>query len=98
MTPTDLLRALGYLGPLLVGALVLVAGLAKALFPTPFARHLMKPGLLPWRLITPATGLFIGLECALGAALLVRLAPGWLFPATAALLLALAGLTWWATR
>jgi hypothetical protein len=97
MTPTDLLRALGYLGPFLVGALVLAAGLAKALFPTPFARHLGKLGLLPPRLIDPATGLFIGLECALGAALLVRLAPGWLFPATAALLLALADLTWWAT-
>jgi thiol-disulfide isomerase/thioredoxin len=97
MTPTDLLRALGYLGPLLVGALVLAAGLAKALFPPPFAMHLMKLGLLPRPLLTPATGLFIGLECALGSALLVRLAPVWLFPATAALLLALAGLAWWAT-
>jgi thiol-disulfide isomerase/thioredoxin len=97
MSQTDIFQALGYLGPLLVGALVLAAGLGKAVFPPPFAVHLMKLGLLPWRLVTPATGLFIGLECALGAALLVRLAPGWLFPATAVLLLALAGLTWWAT-
>ncbi len=81
---------------MVVGGLFLLTGVAKALMPGRFAQHVAQLELLPRRLLTPAVGLFIAGEWAVGAALLVGAQPAWVVPATAALLALLSGLTAWA--
>lgn len=84
-------------GPALVGAVLAFAGLAKALEPEHFVRHLKNLGLLPGRLLMPAALAVISLQCGLGTALLLRLRPDWLLPAAMVLLLGLAALGYWST-
>lgn len=84
-------------GPALVGAVLAFAGLAKALEPEHFVRHLKNLGLLPVRLLVPVALAVISLQCGLGAALLLRLRPDWFLPAAMVLLLGLAGLGYWST-
>jgi hypothetical protein len=85
------------LGPALVGAVLLVAAVAKAVRPLQFSAHLGRLGLIPARLLLPATGLALVLEGVLGAALVVGAYPAVVVPAAAVLLAALTALTYWST-
>jgi hypothetical protein len=80
----------------LVGVAFLAAGGLKAVDSASFVRQVGRYHLLPRRLEERAALLFIGFECALGAALLVGVSP-WLIPLTALLLAGFAALTAWGT-
>lgn len=84
-------------GPVLVGLVFATVGLLKAATPSSFLNHVAKLRLAPPRLLRFVVPVFIVGEVALGAALVVGLAPAVLWPATLTLLLALAGLTIWST-
>lgn len=86
-----------YLGPLLVGAVLAFAGLAKALEPEHFVRHLKNLRLLSEALLQPAALMMIVLQAGLGLALLLRLWPAVVLPAAMVLLLALGALGYWST-
>jgi hypothetical protein len=78
-----------------VGVVFLLSGGIKALRAGPFIRHVFRYGLLPPRMVLPAAIVGIGLECALGVALMVHLFPSVLVPGTMLLLLGFGALTWW---
>jgi hypothetical protein len=78
----------------IVGLVFLAAGALKAVDSASFVRQVGRFRLLPRRLEERAALLFIGFECALGAALLLAVSP-WLIPPTALLLAGLAALTAW---
>jgi hypothetical protein len=92
-----LASVVGLFGPALVGAVLAFAGLAKALEPEHFVRHLKNLGLLPERLLASAALCVISLQCGLGAALLLRLRPDWILPAGLVFLLGLSALGYWST-
>jgi hypothetical protein len=81
----------------LVGAVFVATGVLKALDSRRFAQQLMRYRLLRPRLLFPAVLAFIGVECALGVALILGVSI-WLLPAAALLLAGFAGLTAWGTR
>ncbi|MBD2371117.1 hypothetical protein H6G63_30680 [Leptolyngbya sp. FACHB-402] len=56
--------------------------------------QLFRYGLFP-RIVLPSAIAFIGLECALGTALILHDFPQWLVPGTIVLILALSALTTW---
>lgn len=91
------LSVLARLGALFVGAVLTFAGLAKALEPEHFVRHLKNLRLLPEALLQPAALVMIVLQAGLGLALLLRLWPAVVLPAAMVLLLALAVLGYWST-
>jgi hypothetical protein len=97
MTATPILSAVAFLGPVLVGIVLVFAGLAKALDPSHFVHHLKDLRILPARLLFPAALFVISLQCGLGAALVLHVWPAGLLPAAAVLLLALAVLGYWST-
>jgi hypothetical protein len=84
-----------YLLAATVGFVFLGAGAIKALDARRFARDIDEYRLLPRRRIRLAALALIALECALGAALVVRLADV-LVPVAAAIVIVLFGLTLWA--
>jgi len=84
-------------GPVLVGLVFAAVGLLKAATPSAFLNHVAKLRIVPPRLLRFAVPVFIVGEVALGVALVVGLAPAVLWPATVALLIALAALTLWST-
>jgi len=88
---------LSYFSTLIVGAIFLVTGIVKALNSKSFILHTFKYGLLPFKVVPATATGFIGLECALGVALLLHEFPEWLVPGAAVLLLCLSALTIWAT-
>lgn len=92
-----MLSAFSRLGPLLVGAVLTFAGIAKALEPEHFVGHLGNLRLLPKRLLRPAAVAVVVLQAGLGAALLLRLWPAALLPSAGGMLLALAVLGYWST-
>jgi hypothetical protein len=92
-----LASVVGLFGPALVGAVLAFAGLAKALEPDHFVRHLKNLRLLPNRLVLPAALIVVSLQCGLGIGLLLRLWPAWLLPAAMVFLLGLAALGYWST-
>ena len=67
-------------GSALVGVVLLLAGLVKALDAVAFATHLTRFPGLPGRLARRLGPLFLAGECALGAALAVGLWPPWIRP------------------
>ena len=81
----------------LVGLVFLVSGLIKSIDPNVFMQHLHQQGWIPSNQLRTATVLVTGLECALGAALLLQVFLHVLLPATLLLLLALTSLTYWST-
>lgn len=85
----------GYLCGALVGLVFLLSGALKALDSGAFLQQVRRYRLLPRRFERPASMLFIGLECGLGAALLA----GWpeALPVAALVLVFFAGLTAWGT-
>lgn len=85
-----------YFNTFIVGAVFLVTGIVKALSSKSFINQVFRYEL-PQQVV-PATAItFIGLECALGLALLLHEFPQWLVPGTIFLLLCLSALTIWAT-
>ncbi len=88
---------LSYFSTLIVGAIFLVTGIVKALNSKSFIRHTARYGLLSGKVVPETAIGFIGLECALGVALLLHEFPEWLVPGSIVLLLCLSALTIWAT-
>ncbi|HVG09677.1 MAG TPA: MauE/DoxX family redox-associated membrane protein [Thermoanaerobaculia bacterium] len=97
MTAAPILSAVAFLGPVLVGIVLVFAGLAKALDPSHFVHHLKDLRILPAQLLFPAVLAVISLQCGLGTALVLHVWPAGLLPAAAVLLLALAALGYWST-
>lgn len=81
----------------IVGAVFLVTGVVKALSSKSFIELLFRYGLLPQWLTIPTAITFIGLECALGVALILHEFPQWLVSGTIILILCLSASTIWAT-
>lgn len=81
----------------IVGAVFLVTGVVKALSSKSFIELVFRYGLLPQWLAIPTAITFIGLECALGVALILHEFPQWLVPGTIILILCLSVSTIWAT-
>jgi hypothetical protein len=101
MTPlSDLHATMAVLaaGPRIVGATFLWAAIIKAIEPHVFQRHLVSLGWKPSRFIGPALIAVAGLEAGLGTALILGVAPGFVLPATVALLIALTAVSWWGVR
>lgn len=82
---------------ILVGTIFLLSGVAKILEPWKFAQHLEKLGLLKPQLILPIALTFTGIECALGVALILGVAPKAIAPIAILILLGLSILTYWST-
>jgi hypothetical protein len=93
-----LLSASVHFGSSLVGVVLLLAGLAKALDPQNFSRYLGDLRLVSSRFVPSVTFMLVILQCGLGAALVISLWLRWLMPATILLLVALASLSSWAIR
>ena len=85
-------------GSRLVGATFLWAAGIKAVAPHTFSRHLAALGWIPWRFNAVAVTAASALEAALGAALIVNIAPGFLLPFTLIILVALTGIAVWGVR
>jgi hypothetical protein len=94
-----MLNALVIAGSLIVGIVLLVTGIVKALEPRLFLSHLSRlgSGLFPPQVIVSAAIGFTIIECVLGAALILRLFPSYLLPSTLGLLLILSTITIWGT-
>ncbi|MEO5579173.1 MAG: MauE/DoxX family redox-associated membrane protein [Gemmatimonadaceae bacterium] len=86
------------LGPRLVGATFVWAGVIKAIAPHTFLGHLSGLGLIPRKLLSPSVTAVAGLEVGWGIALLTGVAPGLVYPATVVTLILLASLSWWGVR
>jgi hypothetical protein len=85
-------------GVWIVGATFLWAGIIKAVEPHVFQRHLVKLGAIKPRFTGAALITVAGLEAGWGTALNLGLAPGFVLPLTAALLVALTAVSWWGVR
>lgn len=88
---------IAYILTFIVGLVFLVTGTVKVLSSRKFIEHVARLGLVPGRLLVPTAIAFIGLECALGAALIMHTYPEWLVPGTIGLLIILSILTIWST-
>ena len=88
---------IAYIATFIVGLVFLVTGTIKALSSRKFIEHIAQLGLVPGQIIVPTAITFIGLECALGAALIMHVYPQWLVPGTLALLVLLSIVTVWST-
>ncbi len=85
-------------GPWIVGATLLWAGVIKAIAPHVFSAHLTRLGWIPPRLNGHGVVAAAGLESAWGAALILGVVPALLFPATVALLAILTAISWWGVK
>jgi thioredoxin-related protein len=88
---------IAYLATLIVGLVFLVTGVVKALSSRKFIEHISQYRILPGQIILPVGVTFIGLECFLGAALILHMYPQGLVPGTLALLIFLSITTVWST-
>lgn len=88
---------IAYSATFIVGLVFLVTGTVKALSSRRFIEHIAQLGVLPGQLIVPTAIIFIGLECSLGAALILHIYPKWLVPVTLGLLVLLSLVTIWST-
>jgi hypothetical protein len=88
---------IAYITTFIVGLVFLVTGTIKALNSRKFIEHIARLGLVPGRVILPVAIAFIGLECALGTALILHTYPEWLVPGTLGLLVLLSTVTIWST-
>jgi hypothetical protein len=84
-----------WVGPRVVGAVLVWTGAIKAAAPGTFRRHLASLGLLPGSLLSAAVTMTAALETGLGTALIVGLAPGITLPGSIVLLLTLSLVSWW---
>ena len=88
---------LALFGPVLVGVVLAFAGLAKALEPQHFVRHLRNLRLFPEVWLLPLTVAVAAFQCGLAAALVLRVWPPVVLPAAMLVLLGLAVLGFWST-
>jgi hypothetical protein len=88
---------IAYTATFIVGLVFLVTGTVKALSSRKFLEHIAQLGILPQPAILPVSIAFIGLECSLGAALILHIFPEWLAPGTVGLLILLSIVTLWST-
>lgn len=90
-------ESLGFIGMALVAMVFVFTALAKAVDPRSFTRHVRGLRLLPARETRTAVYGLIAFESAWGIALITKLSPGILLPATLVLLISLSALTYWST-
>lgn len=90
-------KPMAYLSTFIVGLLFSIAAIAKALSSERFMLHAYRQGLLPLRLVPLIAITFVGIESALGVALILHEFPQWIIPSSIALLLGLSILTFWST-
>jgi thioredoxin-related protein len=95
---------IAYISTFIVGLVFLITGLAKSLSSKTFVVHISKyAGHIPmfrlasFQIVQQTAYIFIGLECALGAGLILHLFSQWIIPCSIFLLLSLSLLTIWAT-
>lgn len=86
------------IGSRLVGVTFLWAAVIKAVAPHTFSRHLSALGWVPGKFSAAAVTVASGLEAALGTALIVNVAPGFLLPLTLIVLVALTGVAVWGVK
>ncbi len=86
-----------YLATLIVGLVFLVTGIVKALSSQKFIQHIAQYGIFLPQLVAPVAVTIIGLECALGSALILHEFPEFLVPGTVILLGLLSIVTFWST-
>lgn len=82
---------------LIVGLIFLLTGIAKIIAPWKFIQHIARLQLLPGIWSYRAALLFIGIECALGVALIFAVLPSLTLPASILLLSGFSILTYWST-
>lgn len=82
-------------GGAIVGAVLVWAGVSKALAPHMSVSHLLRLRLVSGARVVAVVLVGVGAEVAWGVALITGAAPRVVLPATAVALVALAGLTWW---
>ncbi|MGK7958535.1 MAG: 2OG-Fe(II) oxygenase [Crocosphaera sp.] len=87
----------GYCCVFIIGLIFLITGIAKALNSQQFILHNYRYNLLPSQLVLPTAIAFIGIESALGLALILYEFPQWLIPSSIILLLCLSLLNYWST-
>jgi hypothetical protein len=81
----------------IVGFIFLITGTAKAIGSEQFIDHNYRYGLLSRKIILPLAITFIGLESALGLALILHEFPQWLIPISILFLIGSSGLILWST-
>jgi len=86
------------LGPRIVGATFLVAGVIKAVAPYGFSRHLAPLGLIPQGVLSGAVAATAAVEAGIGVALLTAADSSIVWPSMLALLFGLSALSWWGVR
>ena len=82
----------------IVGAVLLLSGFAKTIDSAPFVGHVVQYRLIPPQIALITCFVFIGLETALGAALVLHVWPQWLVPISILLFIGFAALTLWGTK
>lgn len=86
-----------YFSTFIVGLMFLVTGIIKALSSEQFIDHNYRYGLVSRKIILPLAITFIGLESALGLALILHEFPQWLIPLSILFLIGSSGLILWST-
>ena len=82
----------------IVGAVLLFSGFVKTIDSGAFVGHVVQYRLIPPPLVLMACLAFIGLESALGAALVLHVWPQWLVPISILLFIGFAALTLWGAK
>ncbi|MCJ8278709.1 MAG: thioredoxin family protein [Rivularia sp. ALOHA_DT_140] len=88
---------IAYLCTFIVGLVFLVTGVIKALSSGKFIDHIFQYQIFSEKIVQPIATTFIGIECALGTALIFHIFPQWIIPGTAILLALLSIVTLWST-
>jgi Rps23 Pro-64 3,4-dihydroxylase Tpa1-like proline 4-hydroxylase len=88
---------ISYLSTFIVGTIFLITGLIKAFSSKDFIFQNYRYGLFPFPTVPYIAIAFIGLETALGVALILHEFPQWIIPSSIVLLVALSILNYWST-
>lgn len=86
---------LAHIGVIFVGGVFLLTGIMKVLEPWLFTKHVRALGLLQPHWVQPVSVAFIGVEAALGMALISGVGRHILIPLTIVVVIALSILTYW---
>ncbi|MBD2663366.1 peroxiredoxin family protein [Richelia sinica] len=86
-----------YFFTLIIGSVFLITGITKALSSEQFIHHNYRYGLLPPRIVPQVAITFIGLESALGLALILHQFSQWLIPISIIFLIGSSALILWST-
>ena len=88
---------ISYFSTFIVGAVFLITGLIKAFSSKQFILQNYRYRLLPFTIVPYIAIAFIGLESALGVALILHEFSQWIIPSSILLLVALTILNYWST-